>query len=142
MKRAPTLTSSESQQVVYLLPRSGLRGVTLWQNMQLGIIDFEPLKQYLVDLATASHASFPTYGGFARLSVPIETDWQADKTGSTGGSSPLGIYKIGSLEDELKVAYKLVTGGKFADALQAFCKILHMSPFLTVETHQQEDDVK
>ena len=111
-------------------------------NRQLGIIDFEPLKQYLVDLATASHASFPTYGGFARLSVPIETDWQADKTGSTGGSSPLGIYKIGSLEDELKVAYKLVTGGKFADALQAFCKILHMSPFLTVETHQQEDDVK
>ena len=111
-------------------------------NRQLGVIDFEPLKSYFLDLATASHASFPTYGGFGRLSVPIESDWEAEKSGSTGGSTPLGIYKLESLESQLKHAYKLVTGGKFADALQVFTKLLLMSPFVIVQTHKEEDDVK
>ena len=31
-----------------------------------------------VDFATASHGSFPTYGGFARLSVPLEVDWAGE----------------------------------------------------------------
>ncbi|QDZ18457.1 subunit alpha of coatomer [Chloropicon primus] len=111
-------------------------------NRQLGIVDFEPLKQYMVDLATASHGSFPTYGGFARLSVPLEVDWQVEKTGSTGGSTPLGIYSTANLEGQLKVAYKLFTGGKFTDALEAFLKILHMAPFLNVASNKEEDDVK
>lgn len=111
-------------------------------NRQLGIVDFGPLKQYFLDLATASHASFPTYGGFARLSVPIEADWEVEKTGSTGGSTPLGIYKVETLESQLKLAYKLVTGGKFADALTAFAKILYMAPFLIVQSRKEEDDVK
>jgi coatomer protein complex subunit alpha (xenin) len=111
-------------------------------DRQLGIVDFAPLKQYFLDLAAGSHASFPTYGGFARLSVPLESDWEVEKTGSTGGSTPLGIYSLESLQTQLKMAYKLVTGGKFADALQAFTKLLYVSPFLIVQTHQEEDDVK
>jgi len=111
-------------------------------NRQLGIMDFGPLKQHFLDLAAAAHASFPTYGGFARLSVPIESDWEAEKTGSTGGSTPLGLYKVESLQQQLKVAYKLVTGGKFTDAIEMFTKIVHMSPFLIVQSHKEEDEVK
>ena len=111
-------------------------------NRQLGIIEFEPLKPYFVDLSVASHASFPTYGGFARLAVPLESDWEADKTGSAGGSTPLGIYQVSTLEDMVKVAYKFVTGGKFSDALEHFLKILHMSPFVIADTHAEEDACK
>ncbi len=111
-------------------------------NRQLGVVDFAPLKQHFLDLAAAAHASFPTYGGFARLSVPIEADWEQEKTGSTGGSTPLGLYKVESLEQQLKVAYKLVTGGKFTDAIDIFTKIIHMAPFLIVQSSKEEDAVK
>lgn len=46
------------------------------------------------------------------------------------------------VQTALKEAYKLFTGGKFADALAAFSAMLEMIPLTVAETRRQADEVK
>lgn len=57
-------------------------------------------------------------------------------------TSPTLLYSLSALEDSLKAAYKLVTEGKFSDALRSFTRMLHIIPFTVVESRKEVDDVK
>ena len=110
-------------------------------NRQLGIVDFDPLKAILLDMATSSHMSLPTYGGASRVSVALESGWEPD--GAKGaGSNPASMHSLANLEVLVTHAYKQVTTGKFADALETFTHILYLIPFLVVDTPKEEDDAK
>jgi len=103
-------------------------------NRQLGIVDFAPLRSSFVDLASASHACLPTYGGSGRVSVPLGSDGSSD--------SPAGTYTLAHLEERLRRGQKLFTEGKFPEALEMFTSILYSVPFLIVDSHQEEDQAK
>lgn len=45
---------------------------------QLGIVDFEPLKPYFLDLHIAARAYLPTLPGAQTLEVSLDRDWSAD----------------------------------------------------------------
>jgi len=57
-------------------------------------------------------------------------------------ASPALLYSLSSLEETLKRAYKLVTEGKFTDALKLFTQLLTTIPLVVVETRKEVDDVK
>ena len=45
---------------------------------QLGIVDFEPLKPYFLDLLTASQAYLPNLPGLGPITVALDRVWSAD----------------------------------------------------------------
>eukprot|EP01024_Parvocaulis_polyphysoides_P013881 TRINITY_DN15503_c0_g1_i3.p2 TRINITY_DN15503_c0_g1~~TRINITY_DN15503_c0_g1_i3.p2 ORF type:complete len:288 (-),score=19.14 TRINITY_DN15503_c0_g1_i3:654-1517(-) len=56
--------------------------------------------------------------------------------------SPAIIFSLQSLEASLKRAYKLVTEGKFSNALDTFNQMLLMVPMLVVDSRKEVDEVK
>jgi len=109
---------------------------------QLGVVNFEPLKALMLDLALASHAHLPPLQpGQAPLVLPLGRGWSPD--GPAGPpASPALFLTLSSLEDQLKGAYKLTTEGKFTEALKVFTSMLHAIPLLVVESRKEVDDVK
>lgn len=111
-------------------------------NRQLGIVNFAPLKPLFVDMATASHATLPPLTGAALQTwAPLGRGWSPD-TPAGPPAAPALFLSLTQLEEQLKGAYKLVTEGKFTDALRVFQGILHSVPLLVVETRKEVDDVK
>lgn len=52
-------------------------------------------------------------------------------------STPTLLYSLAGLEEQLKAAYKLVTEGKFSEALKVFNRMLHTIPLVVVETRKE-----
>mmetsp|Transcript_49934 Transcript_49934/g.159794 ORF Transcript_49934/g.159794 Transcript_49934/m.159794 type:complete len:1224 (+) Transcript_49934:158-3829(+) len=110
-------------------------------NRQLGIVNFEPMRDMMVNMATASHAAVPALASTEPLITHIDSTWNADAP-QQPPTSPALIYSFTNLEDSLKAGYKCVTDGKFSDALTTFKKILYSIPLMVVETRKEVDDVK
>ena len=45
---------------------------------QLGIVDFEPLKPYFMDLLTASQAYLPNLPGLGPITIALDREWSAE----------------------------------------------------------------
>jgi coatomer protein complex subunit alpha (xenin) len=110
-------------------------------NRQLGIKNFEPLKSVFLELHLASHTSLPTMVSLPVLPLALERGWSENASPNTQGLPAL-IYKLSSLEETLKVAYKTTTEGKFTEALRLFINILHTIPVVVVDSRREVDEVK
>ena len=72
--------------------------------------------------------------------VGLDRSWNRDAP-TQPPSSPTLLYTIAGLEEQLKAAYKLVTEGKFSDALRAFLRMLQVIPLMAVESRKEVDEV-
>lgn len=108
---------------------------------QLGATNFEPLRTYFLDVYTASHAVLPGLQGVPSIITHLDRSFNTDAS-SLPPTAPTLIYSLKSLEDQLKAAYKLVTEGKFTDALKAFTRMLHIIPLTMVDGRKEVDDIK
>ncbi|CAK9221718.1 unnamed protein product [Sphagnum jensenii] len=110
-------------------------------NRQLGIKNFEPLKSIFLELHLASHTSLPTMVSLPVLPLALERGWSEIASPNIRGLPAL-VYKLSSLEEKLKVAYKTTTEGKFTEALRLFINILHIIPVVVVDSRKEVDEVK
>ncbi|EFJ41149.1 hypothetical protein VOLCADRAFT_77684 [Volvox carteri f. nagariensis] len=110
-------------------------------HRQLGAGNFEPLKPYFMELYIASFASLPGLHGMPSMLAHLDRTWNSDAS-SQPPTTPTLLYSLSALEESLKAAYKLVTEGKFSDALRSFTRMLHVIPLTVVESRKEVDDVK
>ncbi|GBF89236.1 coatomer subunit alpha [Raphidocelis subcapitata] len=110
-------------------------------HRQLGAVDFEALKPHMLELYYASHATLPGLPGVPPVLSGLDRGWSRDAA-TQPPSAPALLFSLARLEDDLKAAYKLVTEGKFSDALRAFQAMLRTIPLLVVESRKEVDDAK
>jgi len=55
----------------------------------------------------------------------IDRQWSRDAA-TQPPTSPVLLFNMGHAEDQLKAGYKLVTEGKFHDALKVFVRLLQV----------------
>ncbi|BBN03852.1 coatomer subunit alpha [Marchantia polymorpha subsp. ruderalis] len=110
-------------------------------NRQLGISNFAPLKSAFLELNVGSHTSLPALVSVPVVSVALERGWTESSSPNVRGLPAL-IYKMSTLEDRLRQAYKLTTEGKFTEALKIFLSILQTIPLVVVESRKEVDEVK
>lgn len=111
-------------------------------NRQLGVCNFEPLKQLFLDVAAASHCAMPPLLGVGGASwLPVGRGWVPESLPGPP-SAPSLFLSLPQLEEQLKAAYKLTTDGKFSEGLRVFQGILHGITLLVVETRKEVDDVR
>ena len=108
---------------------------------QAGITRFEPMKKHFLDIYRASHASQPGMAGLPSLPAALNKGWDPE-VDTQEPTTPSISLTLPHQEDRLVKAYRLVTEGKFADALTAFDDILHSIPLLVVESRKEADEVK
>ena len=99
---------------------------------QLGVLNFVPLRQLFVAIATASHGIAPGLPSAPPHMAPLLRP----------GSMPRLITTLPALVERLKAAYVLVTGGKFEPAFEAFREILRGTTLTVVEGRQQVGELK
>ena len=110
-------------------------------SRRLGISNFAPLKSAFLDLNLASHTSLPAVVSMPVLTLALESGWTQSSSANVRGPPAL-IFKMSSLEDKLKVAYKTITEGKFTEALRIFLSILQVIPLVVADASKKVDDVK
>jgi len=108
---------------------------------QAGISRFEPLKKHFMDVFRASQAAHPAMSGLPSVTVPLNRGWDPEAE-SQNLCAPALPLTLPMQEERLVKAYRLVTEGKFADALLAFDEILHSIPLLVVDSRKEADEVK
>ena len=109
---------------------------------QLGIVDFSPLQEHMVNLACASHASLPGMPQCPGFVTAMERGWTAETPSPVAHEKPILIFSLPALEDSLKAAYKCMTEGKFPDAQKTFTTILTRIPLIVVDSRREVDEVK
>ncbi len=108
---------------------------------QAGITRFEPMKQQFLDIFRASQCSQPSLSCLPSLAMPLNRGWDPEMD-SQNLCAPALALTLPAQEESLVKAYRLVTEGKFADALTAFDDILHSIPLLVVDSRKEADEVK
>merc|ERR1719453_52971 len=109
---------------------------------QLGIVEFAPLQEHMVNMAYASHASLPGLSLMPGFTTAMERGWTSDQPSPVPHEKPLLLFSLSALEDSLKAGYKAMTDGKFPDAQKLFTSILTRIPLLVVESRREVDEVK
>lgn len=110
-------------------------------SRQAGITEFGAMKPYFLELHQGSHACLPLLPTLPSLMVALDRAWDPD-AGTQEPSAPALVFTLSSLEDQLGRAYRMVTEGKFADALRAFNAILHVIPLVVVDSRKEADEVR
>jgi coatomer protein complex subunit alpha (xenin) len=109
---------------------------------QIGAAAFGPLREPMLELAASSHATLPALAmGLPPVRAHLDRRWSRDDA-TQPPTTPALLFSMPALEERVKGAYKLVTDGKFADALRAFVGILQTVPLMAVETRRETDEVK
>lgn len=109
-------------------------------HRQLGLAAAEPLRAHMLELHAASHAALPGLPGTQPLLPGLDAGWSRDAPPSA--PSPTLLFGLPQLEEQLKAAYRLVTEGKFADALRVFTTMLCVIPLTVVDTRKEVDEVR
>ncbi|KAJ7296704.1 hypothetical protein O6H91_Y105600 [Diphasiastrum complanatum] len=110
-------------------------------SRQLGIRNFEPLKPLFLDLYLASQTLLPGLVSVPVINLALERGWSENASPNVRGSPAL-IFKLSSLEEKLKLAYKTTTEGKFTEALRLFLSILQTIPVIVVDSRKEVDEIK
>ncbi|CAI5484716.1 unnamed protein product [Closterium sp. Yama58-4] len=110
-------------------------------SRQLGIKNFAPLRQGMLDLALASQTSLPALPSVPAVSLGMEAGW-TESSPPNVWAHPSMAFRLSALDEKLNAAYKMTTEGKFTDALRLFLGILQTIPLLVVETRKEVDEVK
>eukprot|EP00891_Asterochloris_glomerata_P008996 jgi/Astpho2/8996/fgenesh1_pm.00133_%23_27_t len=110
-------------------------------NRQLGIVRFEPLRPFFLDVFQAAQAVLPTLPHAEALAVALDRNWSSDDP-TKPPTSPALPFSLNGAGEQLKRAYKLVTEGKFSDALRAINQVLWTVPLVVVDTRREVDELK
>lgn len=102
-------------------------------NSQAGFVNFEPLKSLFLQAHQSTYLSLPTLPNLSSVVSPIRASISPDL--------PVFAFNINHCVDKLKLAYKSVTDGKFAQALEQFLSILHTIPLINIENKSQAKEV-
>jgi coatomer protein complex subunit alpha (xenin) len=108
---------------------------------QLGIVEFAPLRPYFLEVHQAAAAALPMLPTLPASPLALDRDWDPDAARQEP-AAPALPFSLAQLEEQLKRAYRLVTEGKFADALRGFNAILHVIPLLVVPSRKEVDEVR
>ncbi|EFN59251.1 hypothetical protein CHLNCDRAFT_137537 [Chlorella variabilis] len=106
---------------------------------QAGIVNFEPLKPYFLEVYQGSQGVLPGLPGLPSLVTALDRSWSSDAA-KQEPTAPALVYSLGQLEEQLKKAYRTVTEGKFSEALRLFNAILHVIPLLVVGSRKEADE--
>ncbi|CAN6553469.1 unnamed protein product [Malus baccata var. baccata] len=128
-------TASNARSSVFVAPTPGMPVSQIWSqksslaaehatagnfdiamrllSRQLGVKNFDPLRQLFLDLHMGSQTGPPAL-----------------------------VFKFSELEEKLKAGYKATTQGKFVDALRLLLGILHTIPLIVVDSRREVDEVK
>lgn len=139
----------------YVAPSAGLQVASVWSRdshlaadhvaagsfesamqmlrRQLGIVDFAILKPYFLAVSGPSHAVLVGSLSTPSLLSPL--------CRGSSGFPRLGL-SLQNLVELLKVAYKMVTDGKFQEALDVFSHIVAAVPLTIVQSRQQVNELK
>lgn len=100
-------------------------------NQQLGIVNFEPLKEHFMKLYLSARVLLRGNTSFPELPIPVLQTW---REGVRPNCIPQLSISLTTLVNRLKAhAYRATTEGKFTEAVQHFLYILHSLPFLIFE---------
>ncbi|TQE12046.1 hypothetical protein C1H46_002440 [Malus baccata] len=156
-------TTSNARSSVFVAPTPGMPVSQIWSqksslaaehaaagnfdiamrllSRQLGVKNFDPLRQLFLDLHMGSHTYLRAFSAAPVLTVAIERGWSESATPNVRGP-PVLVFKFSELEEKLKAGYKATTQGKFADALRLLLGILHTIPLIVVDSRREVDEVK
>ncbi|KAM1004418.1 hypothetical protein ACFX2C_004617 [Malus domestica] len=156
-------TASNARSSVFVAPTPGMPVSQIWSqksslaaehaaagnfdiamrllSRQLGVKNFDPLRQLFLDLHMGSHTYLRAFSAAPVLTVAIERGWSESATPNVRGP-PVLVFKFSELEEKLKEGYKATTQGKFADALRLLLGILHTIPLIVVDSRREVDEVK
>jgi coatomer protein complex subunit alpha (xenin) len=112
-------------------------------NRQVGVVNFEPLKPYFLQIATGSQSFLGTLTGAPPLRVPHHRNW-SDCSWTPRGTVGLPSIAITMppLVDRLKVAYKSFTDGKFSEAQVHFKAIIQQLPLVVVDNKPEVNEIR
>ncbi|KAI7840084.1 hypothetical protein COHA_006214 [Chlorella ohadii] len=100
---------------------------------QAGIVNFEPLKPYFMEVYQGSQAVLPALPGLPSLTAALDRGWDSQAAKQEPSAPAL---------EQLKKAYRTVTEGKFSEALRLFNAILHIVPLLVVASRKEADEMR
>ncbi|OWB83621.1 hypothetical protein B5S33_g2252 [[Candida] boidinii] len=106
-------------------------------NKQVGVVNFEPLREHFMEIYQASKLSLPAVDGFESLPAYIRADPQEEMADKI---SPF-IPKI-SLESELQSGFKLFRSNKLEEALQVFRNLIYHISLSVVDNKDDEEKSK
>lgn len=116
-------------------------------NRQAGIVNFAPLKALFLEVYQASHAYLPTAPmgagpGAANSCAPVHLDrtWMSDASAQPP-AHPAVPVSVRGLQARVQGACKLVTEGRFTDALRLFTLALQMAPLAVAASKEESDQV-
>ena len=108
-------------------------------NEQVGATNFAPLKPYFLALYHGSRVAVSANASVPGLLFPVHRNWD---DGKANASLPYIGLSLPKLVDQLQGAYKLVTAGKFGDALVAFRALLYSALLCVVSTKSDSSEVR
>jgi coatomer protein complex subunit alpha (xenin) len=103
-------------------------------HTQAGIVNFGPMRDLFLQVYQSAYASLPTIAGLNSIVSALHASRHPD--------SPILAINLNHCVDKLKIAYKLVTDGKFGPALEQFQGILCMIPLISVENKAQAKEAQ
>ena len=110
-------------------------------HRQLGVVNFAPLKPYVLEVRLAAAAALPGLPGTRALTAPLGAGWAPDDEAGPP-PSPALPFTVATLEPRLRAMYKAVTEGKFADGLAVADDLLHRIPLVAAADRREGDEVK
>mmetsp|Transcript_41337 Transcript_41337/g.66408 ORF Transcript_41337/g.66408 Transcript_41337/m.66408 type:complete len:1247 (-) Transcript_41337:3304-7044(-) len=106
-------------------------------NRQIGVVNFLPLKQNMIDVYFGARCQVPGLPGTPSMLTLMQRN---DKDGSPGARGlPQTSIQLQQLVDRRRYAYRSFQGGKFVDALEMFREILYCVPLLVVQRKEMHD---
>ncbi|KAI9497476.1 coatomer protein alpha subunit [Zychaea mexicana] len=108
-------------------------------NRQIGIVNFEPLKQHFLSIYQASRISVSSVASNPNLFAPIRRNPEESNIRS---SCPVVVYSFENLKsNQLQQGYRLFTSGKLVAAGAQFKQLLHSVPFTVVANSEEASTV-
>jgi len=101
---------------------------------QVGVVKYDLYKDIFLNIYSGTKASFVGLPGLPPLAIHPSRNYV--EAGPRGGL-PQNSLKLSDLVNQLQDGYKLITAGKFEEALDVFRKTLISVPLLVLDTKQQ-----
>lgn len=114
-------------------------------SRQAGISEFASLAPLLLELNQAAYVSVPMLPSTTSISCALQRSSVSSSSSSSaqqGSAAPALPFSLNpQMEELVRRGYRLVTEGKFAEALSTFTTILCTIPFLVVDSRKEADEV-
>ncbi|KAI9291125.1 Coatomer, alpha subunit [Neoconidiobolus thromboides FSU 785] len=106
-------------------------------NRQLGIINFEPLKTYFMDILSTSQAYYEANHGLKSLSTSLSRNYNE----SQKNLRPIITFTVSKVITQLKEGYKLFKANKIEDSLIQFQQVLKIIPLVIADLETEQEEI-